>query len=142
MVSTSGSTLLPQSAANAFITQLFPRTTLLTPNLPEALLLAKLSGYDFGKLENLTHEKRIELASVLARKVQWILLKGGHLAVEKNGKKVVVDILANSTGRLKEFISDFSSSTNTHGTGCSLACTASYESSDDSRNCFKSSFGI
>ena|SRR5271170_3910446 len=122
MVSTSGSTLLPQEATKAYLTHLLPCTTLLTPNLPEALLLAKLAGNDFGDLQRLTFEKRRKLGAFLASKTNWVLLKGGHSPIERNGKQVVVDILVKSTGDSQEFVSDFSSSKNTHGTGCTLAC--------------------
>lgn len=122
MVSTSGSTLLPQEAAKAYLTELLPHTTLLTPNLPEAILLAQLSGKDFGTVENLSRDKRYELAKFLSQKARWVLLKGGHAPLEINGDKVVLDILVNSSGQSQEFISEFSHSKNTHGTGCTLAC--------------------
>jgi len=127
MVSTTGSTLLPQAATNAYITHLLPQTTLLTPNLPEALLLAKLAGREFGNVEDLTLDKRRKLAAFLSERGQWVLLKGGHLAIERDGKKTVVDILMRSNGYSREFVSDFSMSSNTHGTGCTLACKLSSE---------------
>lgn len=122
MISTSGSTLLPEFATMAYLTHLLPLTTILTPNIPEALLLAKLAAKDFGSIENLTFSKRNELVTFLASMTQWVLLKGGHLPIERNGRKVVVDVLVNSMGESKEFVSDFSPSENTHGTGCTLAC--------------------
>jgi hydroxymethylpyrimidine/phosphomethylpyrimidine kinase len=121
MVSTSGSTLLPESATNAYLTLLLPSTTLLTPNLPEALLLSKLAGKDFGSLDQLNYQQRREMASFLGSNGRWVLLKGGHLPLEREGKQVVVDILAKGN-EYKEFVSDFSTSKNTHGTGCTLAC--------------------
>jgi|SRR5579859_8126826 len=122
MVSTSGSTLLPQAATNAYLTSLLPHTTILTPNLPEALLLAKLAGQDFGSLSGITRDRKLELASFLAKKVSWVLVKGGHAPVDKDGKKVVIDVLVDNKGHSYEFVSEFSPSTNTHGTGCTLAC--------------------
>lgn len=122
MVSTSGSTLLPQAATKAYLTDLLPCATILTPNLPEALLLAKLAGKDFGALQELTGEKRLEMALYLASNVDWVLLKGGHAPIERNGKKIVIDILVHGK-ESHEFVSDFSPSKNTHGTGCTLACT-------------------
>jgi hydroxymethylpyrimidine kinase/phosphomethylpyrimidine kinase len=121
MVSTSGSTLLPSSATKAYITALLPHTTILTPNLPEALLLAKLAGEDFGTIENMALDTRVRLAFFLASKGSWILLKGGHKPIDKNGKPKVIDILVNKH-EYHEFVSDFSSSENTHGTGCTLSC--------------------
>lgn len=128
MVSTSGSALLPQSATNAYLTLLLQHTTILTPNLPEALLLAKLLGNDFGSLEFLTPEKRKALARFLASKAKWVLLKGGHAPIERNGKNIVIDILVHSAGDYYEFESDYSISKNTHGTGCTLACMSQYTS--------------
>jgi hydroxymethylpyrimidine/phosphomethylpyrimidine kinase / thiaminase len=136
MVSTSGSTLLPQTATKAYLTDLLPCTTILTPNLPEALLLAKLSGKNFGAVSDLTEEKRLELAFYMASKVEWLLLKGGHAPIERDGKKIVVDILVHGK-ESQEFISDFSLSKNTHGTGCTLACIPLHLRADNSCNSCK-----
>jgi len=127
MISTSGSQLIPFSAINAYLTNLLPYTTLLTPNIPEALHLAKLSGHDFGPLDSLTPQKLKQLAISLSANVQWVLLKGGHAPLTRNGKKSVVDILVNKEGKTVEFVSDFSDSKNTHGTGCTLACITAYK---------------
>src|SRR5271169_4816552 len=108
MISTSGSTLLPEFATTAYLTHVLPLTPILTPNIPEALLLAKLAAKDFGSIENLTFSKRHELATFLASMTQRVLLKGGHLPIERNGRKVAVDVLVNSMGESKEFVSDFS----------------------------------
>lgn len=125
MVSTSGSTLLPSSATKAYITALLSHTTILTPNLPEALLLAKLAGEDFGTIEGLTLDTRFRLTSFLASKGSWILLKGGHKPINTNNKLKVYDILVNKD-EYHEFISEFSESQNTHGTGCTLSCIPPY----------------
>ena len=122
MISASGSHLIPVSAVSAYLTDLLPYTTLLTPNIPEALHLAKLVGHDFGALDSVTPEKLTQLAISLAANAQWVLLKGGHGPLTRNGRKSVVDILVNKEGRTIEFVSDFSNSKNTHGTGCTLAC--------------------
>jgi hydroxymethylpyrimidine/phosphomethylpyrimidine kinase len=122
MISTSGSHLIPSSAVKAYLTELVPYTTLLTPNIPEALHLAKLDGHDFGAVESLTPEKVAQLAIVLSAKVPWVLLKGGHAPINRNGKMVVVDTLVSKDGKRLEFVSEYSDSKNTHGTGCTLAC--------------------
>ena len=130
MVSSSGSTLLSESASNAYLTHLLPYATILTPNLPEALVLAKLAGKDFGSIAGMTVERRLELGSFLATKAQWVLLKGGHAAIERDGKRYVLDILVNPKGESKEFIAQFSQTPNTHGTGCTLACKFFVQQSD------------
>ena len=123
MISTSGSHLIPSTAVNAYLTNLLPYTTLLTPNIPEALQLAKLSGVDFGQITSITPETLSQISRFLSRKVPWVLLKGGHAPVIRNGKRVIVDTLVHKDGKSIDFISDFSESKNTHGTGCTLACT-------------------
>ncbi|EFE42898.1 hypothetical protein TRV_02263 [Trichophyton verrucosum HKI 0517] len=114
MISTSGS-------------QLLPYTTVLTPNIPEAVLLLRDSGVDVKEPENL-HD-----AIALAKQVhklgpRYILLKGGHLPLNAQREKptadadaaIVIDILYDGeTVTLVE--ATFSRSKNTHGTGCSLA---------------------
>ena len=132
MVSTSGSTLLPESATNAYLTHLLPHTTLLTPNLPEAKLLAKLTGNEYVG-DDKSRQGRHSLVTSLAQATKradgisehWVLLKGGHAPIEQNGKMVVIDMLTTDSGdEVVEFVSAFSESKNTHGTGCTLACTS------------------
>jgi hydroxymethylpyrimidine/phosphomethylpyrimidine kinase len=90
-------------------------------------------------VSDLTEEKRLELAFYLASKVEWLLLKGGHAPIERDGKKVVIDILVHGK-ESQEFISDFSQSKNTHGTGCTLACIPlhlkAYDSCNSGKHCF------
>jgi|SRR5277367_5735686 hydroxymethylpyrimidine/phosphomethylpyrimidine kinase len=138
MVSTSGSTLLPQSATNAYLTCLLPYTTLLTPNIPEAQLLGKLTGIECNEVAKSLSSRQV-LVTSLARATKradrvserWVLLKGGHAPVERNGKVVVIDMLASdSRDDIVEFVSEFSESKNTHGTGCTLACIASSSGTD------------
>jgi hydroxymethylpyrimidine/phosphomethylpyrimidine kinase len=123
MISTSGARLLEIEATKAYLDQLLPFCTVLTPNLPEAVLLAKLAGEDYGPVEDLDLLRRVDLAKLLVRYCEWVLLKGGHCPVVQNGRNVVVDILIHKDGEVTEFVSEFSSSKNTHGTGCTLACT-------------------
>lgn len=131
MISTSGSQLLPSEAVNEVRTELLPITTLLTPNIPEALLLLRDSGKDVDEPTNL--EDAIQLAKQLhALGPKYILLKGGHLpltadlkkAEDTNDASTVVDILYDGESvNLVE--TDFLLSKNTHGTGCSLASAIS-----------------
>jgi hydroxymethylpyrimidine/phosphomethylpyrimidine kinase len=116
MVSISG------PANEEYFTELLPHTTILTPNIPAALLLAKLGGRDFGPIESLTYNKRIELATFLAAKVPWVLLKGDAVPIEREGIEIVIDILTNSKGETLEFISEKSSSRGMTGQGGTLAC--------------------
>jgi len=150
MVSTSGSTLLPESATKAYLTHLLPHATLLTPNLPEAKLLARLTGNEYSGADKSLSSRR-DLVTSLARATKradgvserWVLLKGGHAPMERNGKVVVIDILASdSRDDIVEFVSEFSESKNTHGTGCTLACISSVYGTDCSGYCGEYCIGI
>lgn len=127
MVSTSGAQLLPGDAVRVLRERLLPVTTLLTPNIPEAMLLLRDAGHDVKSPSNLDEMK------ALARKVhelgpKAILLKGGHVPLSsdyskptsKGNASLVVDVLYDGSAyTLVE--ADYSFSKNTHGTGCSLA---------------------
>ena len=98
-VSTSGHTLLHQSALRALIENLFPIATLITPNKAEAELLlaaaeALKQGIDLAHSETTLEKYLIELKSLhdvrdaTERLVEVanasVLLKGGHLTVTPN----------------------------------------------------------
>ena len=108
MVATSGAVLLEEGAIAAMRSELVPRATLVTPNLPEA---AKLTGLPVD-----TEEERIAAGrALIAMGAKAALIKGGHGAEE-----VLTDYLitpdavdAISLPRLH--------STSTHGTGCTMA---------------------
>jgi hydroxymethylpyrimidine/phosphomethylpyrimidine kinase len=127
MVSTSGSQLLPERAVKELRAKLLPLTTILTPNIPEALLLLKDAGAEVPEPTDL--DEMIELAKkICSLGPQAVLLKGGHLPLTKDHKishdpreaTNVVDILFDGkTATL--FETEFLTSKNTHGTGCSLA---------------------
>ncbi|EAW13944.1 putative thiamine biosynthesis protein (Thi-4) [Aspergillus clavatus NRRL 1] len=127
MISTSGSQLLPEAAVQGLRTKLLHLTTILTPNIPEALLLLKDSGLDVQEPEDL--DGLIELTKqVRALGPKAVLLKGGHLPLTKDHKtarcpedaSAVIDILYDGE-TVTLFETDFLVSKNTHGTGCSLA---------------------
>ena len=127
MVATSGAQLLPGDAVRVLREELLPMTTIVTPNVPEATLLLRDADVQYKSPENLDELKR------LAKKVhdlgpKAVLLKGGHLPLTKDYKKsrgredraLIVDVLHDGTDyTLIE--SEYLSSKNTHGTGCSLA---------------------
>lgn len=128
MVSTSGAQLLPNEALRCLREKLLPLASILTPNIPEAMLLLRDAGEDVKQPERL--EDVIELAKAVRRLGPgYVLVKGGHLplgqdhaAASGNGDKCfVVDVLYDGENTvLLETV--FSKSKNTHGTGCSLAC--------------------
>lgn len=127
MVSTSGSQLLPQDAVDTLIKDLLPLTTVLTPNIPEALVLARTAGTPHPEPKSLD-----DLASIL-KAVQnlgpkYVLLKGGHLPLDEHrnsatseaDRREVIDLLIGENHNLL-LPSQYLKSKNTHGTGCSLA---------------------
>ena len=108
MVAKGGATLLDPAAIDALKRLLLPRTTLLTPNLPEAEALLGIA------IDDLDGMKRAAEA-LLAFGPAAILLKGGHLLGE-----TVHDVLADRAG-LRVFSAPRIPSRHTHGTGCTLA---------------------
>lgn len=112
MVSKHGAPLVDERARAAIATELLPRATLVTPNVPEAIAL---SGRDVHDLASAREAARA-IAGLGARAV---LVKGGHL------EGPAVDVLF-VDGRFELFESPRIDSPHTHGTGCtySAAITA------------------
>ena len=109
------------------IKHLFPHTTILTPNLPEAKLLLKASGVDMPDPQNVDDIVAIA-RHIHERGPKWVLLKGGHLPLTRGHvvssgeaeREVVLNVLVGDNGvTLME--SEYLHSKSTHGTGCSLA---------------------
>ena len=124
MIATSGAQLLEPAAIEIYERDLFPRATLITPNLDEG---ASLLG------TNISDKKSMEGAvRALSQKYNCgVLLKGGHLA----GDQAIDLMFAN--GKTSEFSAPFVRNVPTHGTGCTysaaiaagLACGSSLEMS-------------
>lgn len=109
MISTSGSKLLEDDAIRTIIDELFPKATLLTPNIPETEYLSGI------KINN---EADILLA---ARKLQEkgcnaLLIKGGHIP----GVETVDRLFINENNPIC-LASPTVETFNTHGTGCTLS---------------------
>lgn len=107
MVSKSGFKLLSEDAKDTLIKELFPLSTLITPNLPEA---EEILGI---KIENLDEMKE---AAVKLKELgcKYVLVKGGHLEDD------ATDLLYDG----KNFIylkQERIETTHTHGTGCTLS---------------------
>lgn len=107
MVSTSGSRLLNEHAADSLMKRLIPIADLITPNIPEAEVLSGM------KIE--TDENMVEAAKKIAEKYEGdILLKGGHRQENAN------DLLY-TKGAIIWFEGERIENPNTHGTGCTLS---------------------
>jgi len=108
MIAKGGAALLDLQAIDALKQLLLPRTTVLTPNLPEA---EALLGTEIIDLDGM--KRAAEL--LLGLGPGAILLKGGHLPGE-----MVHDVLIDGRG-LQLFSAPRIVSRHTHGTGCTLA---------------------
>ncbi len=118
IVATSGARLLAKDATDALATKLFPLAEVITPNLPELLVLDRLAG---GSTENIEAynmpDARIEAAKrVLARFGAPVLAKGGHAI----GDPRADDVLVTREG-VEVFPGERVATNNTHGTGCTLS---------------------
>lgn len=109
MVSTSGCRLMQEDALDVFITELLPLATLLTPNIPEAEILAN------RKIEN-AEDIKAAAAAISKLGCRYVLIKGGHFDGEEK-----IDYLFED-GKQKTSYRGISVNTrNTHGTGCTLS---------------------
>lgn len=115
MVSSSGTRLMQDEAYDAFVSELLPITTLLTPNLPET---CRLAGVPFRP--DISNDDMTEMAHIILSKGPCaVLIKGGH----RNGN-VKSDMLfskSDGTINIKTFSAEAVSTRNTHGTGCTLS---------------------
>lgn len=108
MVAKGGAKLLDDDAHAALVALLLPRATVLTPNAPEAAALTGVAVDDEAG-QHRAGEALLELG------VGAALVKGGHVPGAD-----VVDLLVTPTGTTR-FVDARIDSTNTHGTGCTLA---------------------
>ena len=109
MVSTSGAKLIQDETIDVLWKELFPRATLITPNLDEAQILV---GYEITNVEEMVKAA----GKMINRGCQGILLKGGHLIAPK-----LFDVFMQKDGQPEIFESDYIESKNVHGTGCTLS---------------------
>jgi hydroxymethylpyrimidine kinase/phosphomethylpyrimidine kinase len=108
MVATSGARLLRDDAVTALREDLIPLSTLVTPNLHEAAILA---GRTVQNLDDM-HDAATVIQALGCRAV---LIKGGHLEGD------AVDLLFDGEDCHELRSSRISSAGADHGTGCTLA---------------------
>ncbi len=107
MVATSGSSLMKTNAVQTLMKELLPIATVVTPNIPEAQVLA---GMEILTKEDMnTAAKKIGDSHGCA-----VLLKGGHSINDAN------DLLY-ANGEFTWFEGKRIDNPNTHGTGCTLS---------------------
>ena len=109
MVATSGDRLIAEETVDVLVRELFPRCTVVTPNLDEAALLI---GHPIEGAHALEDAGR----SLLALGARAALVKGGHLAGDE-----VVDLLVQPDAPSLRLASQRIPSRNVHGTGCTLS---------------------
>ena len=107
MVSTSGSRLIAREAEAVLKEELIPMADILTPNIPEAQVLA---GCNIESTEDMERAARI-IGDACGCAV---LLKGGHQLNDAN------DLLYHAGG-FRWFAGKRIDNPNTHGTGCTLS---------------------
>ena len=117
MVATSGDRLLSEDAISVLTEELIPRARVITPNIPEAEILAGekiLSQDDLPRIA-----RKLSRGGTLS-----VLMKAGHL----EGEEILSDWFYNAEkDSLTELRSARVHTPNTHGTGCTLSSAlASY----------------
>lgn len=105
MVSTSGHKLLQEDAIKILKEELIPLATIITPNLPEAYILA-----------NSQEPIPLLAKELLDLGANAVLIKGGHLREDFS-----TDFYLQQNGDGEEFSAPRIKTRNTHGTGCTLS---------------------
>lgn len=109
-VSQSGHALLREDAVDALVRLMLPQADLLTPNRPEAELLA-------GMTINGVADAHEAIARILAMGPRAVLLKGGHF----EGDAELVDWLGLPGQKPEALLVPRVETVNNHGTGCTLS---------------------
>jgi len=109
MVATSGDRLIREDASAAIVSELFPRVTVITPNLAEAATLL-----DRAPATN-EAEMQTQGEALLKMGAQAVLMKGGHGTSDQS-----VDLLI-TPSESNRYAARRVNTKNTHGTGCTLS---------------------
>jgi len=109
MVATSGDRLIAEETVQHLVTQLFPLSTLITPNLDEAALLANMQ---IATVQDMQTAGQI----IMQQGCNALLLKGGHLQQDR-----LTSLLFTIDGNVQSFTSDKIETNNMHGSGCTLS---------------------
>jgi hydroxymethylpyrimidine/phosphomethylpyrimidine kinase len=108
MVAKSGDRLLDEEAMHAVRWTLLRLARVVTPNIPEAEVLAKMTITSVDDMKEAA--RRIAMLKPAA-----VVIKGGHLP----GPEVIDILLENGT--VHEWVGPRIAGPNTHGTGCTFA---------------------
>ncbi len=107
MVATSGARLIEEDAVEILKKEMFPLASLITPNIPEAEVLAGFGIFSEEEMKRAGME-------IADRYDCAVLIKGGHSVSDAN------DLLCRN-GEFVRFRGERIDNPNTHGTGCTLS---------------------
>ncbi len=107
MISKSGFRLLSRDAIGELVRKLFPLAYMITPNIPEAELIAGITIQTTADMEKAARQLH-------GLGVPYVLIKGGHLASD------ATDILYDGSVS-RQFPGKRIQTIHTHGTGCTLS---------------------
>lgn len=113
MVAKSGDRLLREDAVHALKTQMLPLALVVTPNLPEAAVLAGHEVQTRAEMERAAH-------TIAALGPCYVVIKGGH------GTGDPLDLLFDGE-RFTEYSSERIHTRNTQGTGCTFSAAIGAE---------------
>lgn len=114
MVAKGGASLLQENAIEALRTKLLPQATIVTPNIPEAEVLAGM--------EIQTDADRMKAAQVIrALGVDVVIIKGGHMEGVEAVDLIVTESEAFQVSAPRVQTKD------THGTGCTFSAALTAE---------------
>ena len=108
MVAKGGEKLINEKAIDLLNSKLIKRVSLITPNIPEAEILTKIS---ISSVDDMMRAAKI-LLNIGAKNV---LIKGGHLK-----SNIMIDVFL-SKNQITTFKNKKINTKNTHGTGCTLS---------------------
>jgi hydroxymethylpyrimidine/phosphomethylpyrimidine kinase len=108
MVAKSGAQLLQPDAVSALAMKLLPLAEMVTPNLPEAAILAR-------RPVETTDDMRAAAQAIIERGARSVLLKGGHLE-----GAALVDVFFDGED-WHEWREQRLDTRHTHGTGCTIS---------------------
>jgi hydroxymethylpyrimidine/phosphomethylpyrimidine kinase len=114
MVSTSGDLLLEEAAVESLKDKLIKGAYLVTPNIDEAEVLAKMS------INNL-HEMKMAALEIKSLGCKAVLIKGGHI----NSGNMIRSILLDEKDVFHTIRNKRVGKNDIHGTGCTLASAIS-----------------
>ncbi|HET7617283.1 MAG TPA: bifunctional hydroxymethylpyrimidine kinase/phosphomethylpyrimidine kinase [Vicinamibacterales bacterium] len=112
MVAKGGDRLLDAEAVATMRTELLPRAFVLTPNIPEAEVLAEMSIHSVADMREAARR-------IIASGPRVVIIKGGHLAGPE-----CVDLIVTAHG-CDELRGPRIDTRQTHGTGCTFASAVS-----------------